>query len=77
MQLRLIDLGSLEIESAAMFLGKTLSIEAAIDLVLSDHFENCQNPHETIHRIWLLLNADSTSGSELNNCLVRPRRNYH
>lgn len=60
-----------------MALGKTLTIEAAIDLVLSDHFENCQNPHETIHRIWLLLNADSKLGSELNNCLVRPRRKYH
>jgi len=60
-----------------MALGKTLTIEAAIDLVLSDHFENCQNPHETIHRIWLLLHADSTLGSELNNCLVRPRRKYH
>lgn len=60
-----------------MSLGKTLTIEAAIDLVLSDHFENGQNPHETIHRIWLLLNVDATLGSELNNCSVRPRRKYH
>jgi hypothetical protein len=77
MQLRPIDVGSFKFGITAMALAKTLTIEAAIDLVLSDHFENCQNPHETIHRIWLLLNADSTLGSELNNCLVRPRRKYH
>jgi hypothetical protein len=77
MQLWPIDDSSLEFEGTAMSPGKTRTIEAAIDLVLSDHFENCQNPHETIHRIWLLLNADSRWGSELNNCLVRPRRKYH
>ncbi len=60
-----------------MSLVKILTIEAAINSVLSDHFENCQNPHETIHKIWLLLNADLKSSSELNNCLVRVERKYH
>jgi hypothetical protein len=57
--------------------GKTVSIETALELVLSDHFENCQNPHETIHRIWLLLNADSTVGSALNHGVIDCKRNYH
>jgi hypothetical protein len=35
---------------------KLLSIEAALELILSEHFENYQNPHETIYRVWLLLN---------------------
>jgi hypothetical protein len=69
--------GLLRFESATMSFGKILTIEAAIDLVLSDHFENCQNPHETIHKIWLLLNADAPSSSELNKCLVRAERKYH
>lgn len=33
------------------------SAEAAISSILSDHFENSENPHETIYRIWLVLNA--------------------
>jgi hypothetical protein len=56
---------------------KTPTIEDSIDAVLSDHFENCQNPHETIHKIWLLLNASRSSSSELNNCWVSLERKYH
>ena len=33
------------------------SAEAAISSILRDHFENSENPHETIYRIWLVLNA--------------------
>lgn len=33
------------------------SAEAAISSILSDHFENSENPHETIYKIWLVLNA--------------------
>ena len=60
-----------------MSFDKMVTIEAAIDAVLSDHFEYCQNPHETIHKIWLLLNADTTQGSELNICWVRAEQKYH
>ena len=77
MQPRPINVDSLGSESTTMSFDKMVTIEAAIDAVLSDHFENCQNPHETIHKIWLLLNADSTPGSELNICLVRADRKYH
>jgi hypothetical protein len=76
MQLRPISVGLFVFESSTMPFGKILTIEAEIESVLSDHFENCQNPHETIHRIWLLLNADSPSKSELNICLVRAERKY-
>lgn len=77
MQLRPVNVDSLGSESTTMSFYKMVTLEAAIDAVLSDHFENCQNPHETIHKIWLLLNADSTPGSELNICLVRADRKYH
>ncbi len=77
MQPRPIDVDLLVPESMTMSFDKMVTIEAAIDEVLSDHFENCQNPHETIHKIWLLLNAASTSGSEPNICLVRAERKYH
>jgi hypothetical protein len=77
MQPRPINVDSLGFESTTMSFDKMATIEAAIDAVLSDHFENCQNPHETIHKIWLLLNADSTLGSELNICLVHAERKYH
>lgn len=33
------------------------SAEAAISAILSHHFENSENPHETIYRISLVLNA--------------------
>ena len=36
-------------------------METSLGSILSDHFDNSQNPHETIYRIWLLLNADSLS----------------
>lgn len=77
MQPRPINVESLVSESMTMSFDKMVTIEAAIDEVLIDHFENCQNPHETIHKIWLLLNADSIPGSELNICLVRAERKYH
>ena len=77
MQPRPLNVDSLVSESMTMSFDKMVTIEAAIDEVLSDHFENCQNPHETIHKIWLLLNADSIPGSELNICLVRAERKYH
>ncbi len=38
---------------------KPNSMEAALDSILSDHFDNSQNPHETIYRIWLLLHVGS------------------
>jgi hypothetical protein len=34
-------------------------MEAALGWILSDHFDTSHNPHETIYRIWLLLNAGS------------------
>ena len=77
MQPRPINVESLVSESMKMSFDKMVTIEAAIDEVLIDHFENSQNPHETIHKIWLLLNADSIPGSELNICLVRAERKYH
>jgi hypothetical protein len=40
-------------------------MEAALGSILSDHFDNSQNPHETIYRIWLLLNAGSLSGPDV------------
>jgi hypothetical protein len=76
MRLRPINVDSWD-SSTTMSFDKMVTIEAAIDAVLHDHFENCQNPHETIHKIWLLLNADSTSGSEPNICLVSAERKYH
>jgi len=77
LQPRPINVESLVSESMKMSFDKMVTIEAAIDEVLIDHFENSQNPHETIHKIWLLLNADSIPGSELNICLVRAERKYH
>ena len=77
MQPRPINVESLVSESMKMSFDKMVTIEAAIDEVLIDHFENSQNPHETIHKIWLLLNADSIPGSELNICLVRAERKFH
>jgi len=74
LQLRPINVESFVSESMTMSFDKMVTIEAAIDEVLIDHFEN---PHETIHKIWLLLNADSIPGSELNICLVRAERKYH
>ena len=32
------------------------AVEIALETILADHFERFENPHETIHRIWLLLN---------------------
>ena len=46
-----------------MSLPKLGSLEMALGSVLTDHFENAQNPHETIYRIWLLLNAGSIAGA--------------
>jgi len=77
LQPRPINVESLVSESMKMSFDKMVTIEAAIDEVLIDHFENSQNPHETIHKIWLLLNADSIPGSELNICLVRAERKFH
>jgi len=37
------------------------SIEAAVASILNDHFENAENPHETIYRIWLLMSARELS----------------
>jgi hypothetical protein len=54
-----------------MSLSKAVCTEAAIGDILTDHFENSQNPHETIYRIWLLLNAKALSRSALNS---RPDR---
>ena len=39
-------------------------MEAALGSILSDHFDNSQNPHETIYRIWLLLNAGALCASQ-------------
>jgi hypothetical protein len=32
-------------------------VEPLIDAILNDHFENHENPHETLYKIWLLINA--------------------
>ncbi|MDO9564796.1 MAG: hypothetical protein Q7J60_24515 [Bradyrhizobium sp.] len=48
---------------AAMSASKSPSIEAAIGSILADHFEQAENPHETIYRIWLLLNARALAGA--------------
>ena len=45
-------------------------MEAAIDSVLSDHFENAENPHETIYRIWLLMNTSPLSNSMAATCTM-------
>lgn len=42
-----------------MALPKSNFLETALGSILTDHFENAHNPHETIYRIWLLLNAGS------------------
>ena len=42
---------------------KSNCLETALGSILTDHFENAQNPHETIYRIWLLLNAGSIAGA--------------
>lgn len=34
------------------------SLETTLASILRDHFDNAQNPHETIYRIWLMLNAN-------------------
>jgi hypothetical protein len=44
-----------------MSLPKSGSMEAALGSILSDHFDHSHNPHETLYRIWLLLNAGSLS----------------
>jgi hypothetical protein len=54
-----------------MSLSKPVCTEAAIGSILTDHFENSENPHETIYRIWLLLNAEALSRSAFNS---RPDR---
>ncbi len=46
-----------------MSLTKPNSLETALDSILTEHFENAQNPHETIYRIWLLRNAGSIAGA--------------
>jgi hypothetical protein len=46
-----------------MSLRKADSVETILRSILSDHFENAENPHETICRIWSLLNADPASDS--------------
>lgn len=46
-----------------MSVSKSPSIETAIGSILSDHFERAENPHETIYRIWLLLNAPALAGA--------------
>ncbi len=37
------------------------TITAAVADILSDHFENSQNPHETIQKICALLGTESES----------------
>jgi hypothetical protein len=48
-----------------MSLSKPGSMEAALGWILSDHFDTSHNPHETIYRIWLLLNGGSLSSLDL------------
>jgi hypothetical protein len=40
-----------------MLISKTDAMQAALGSILTDHFENSENPHQTIYRIWLLVNA--------------------
>lgn len=61
---RTLDFGFNEsFRKLVMSASKSPSIEAAIAAVLSDHFEHAENPHETIYRIWLLLNAPALTGA--------------
>ncbi len=53
-----------------MSLPKPNSMEAALGSILSDHFDNSQNPHETIYRIWLLLNIGSPGNVSLESAAV-------
>jgi len=45
------------LRKCSMSLDRPKTIEASIQALLSDHFENHENPHETIYKIWLLVNA--------------------
>ncbi|MES2197637.1 MAG: hypothetical protein V4517_24730 [Pseudomonadota bacterium] len=45
-------------------------MEAALGSILSDHFDNSQNPHETIYRIWLLLNVGALPRSEVSGAVM-------
>ncbi len=49
---------------------KPNSMEAALGSILSDHFDNSQNPHETIYRIWLLLNVGAIPRSEISGAVM-------
>jgi hypothetical protein len=66
-----------------MSLSKTDSMDAALNSILIDHFENCGNPHETIYKIWLLLNKEALSSTSLplafdrTNCLDVAKTKYH
>lgn len=58
-----------------MPLPKPNSMEAALGSILSDHFDNSQNPHETIYRIWLLLNAGALHHSEVSAAAMKDAEN--
>lgn len=53
-----------------MSLPKADSFENALGSILSDHFDNSQNPHETIYRIWFLLNVSSLCNASPESTLV-------
>jgi len=44
---------------------KPAPLEAALTAILADHFELCENPHQTIYRIALLLDAQTRVDSAL------------
>jgi hypothetical protein len=48
-----------------MSLPTSSSMEAALGSILSDHFDTSHNPHETLYRIWLLLNAGLLSNPDV------------
>jgi hypothetical protein len=45
-------------------------LEGELSSILSDHFDQCLNPHETIYKIWFALHV--MPGSAAND---RPARN--
>jgi hypothetical protein len=45
---------------------KSEGLEGELSSILSDHFDQHLNPHETIYKIWLALNVVSSSSPDNN-----------
>ena len=46
-------------KAAPLSVPKSAPLEAMLSAILAEHFDNCENPHRTIDRIRLLLDAPS------------------